>query len=77
MTERLFTLKEQARLQCNPNVQAVSDKSITYTDEFKRHFISENEKGKLPRDIFEEAGLNADLIGLMKGRSLDTVTSVN
>lgn len=69
MTERLFTTKEQARLQCNPNVQAVSDKSITYTDEFKRQFIAENEKGRLPREIFEEAGLDADLIGVKRIRS--------
>ncbi|GKV67491.1 hypothetical protein NCCP2331_36440 [Sporosarcina sp. NCCP-2331] len=69
MTRELFTTDEQAQLQCNPNVQAVSDKSITYTDEFKRHFIAENEKGKLPREIFEEAGLDADLIGIERVRS--------
>ncbi|WP_303968399.1 IS3 family transposase [Sporosarcina ureae] len=69
MTERLFTTKEQARLQCNPNVQAVSDKSITYTDEFKRQFIAKNEKGRMPREIFEEAGLDADLIGVKRIRS--------
>ena len=64
MTKRLLTKKEQEQLKCNPYVQAVSDKSITYTDEFKRHFITENEKGKLPREIFEEAGLSVDLIGM-------------
>ncbi|GKV65256.1 MULTISPECIES: HTH domain-containing protein [unclassified Sporosarcina] len=69
MTERLFTTREQEQLQCNPNVQAVSDKSITYTDEFKRHFIAKNEKGRLPREIFEEAGLDADLIGIKRVRS--------
>lgn len=64
MTKRLFTRKEQEQLKCNPNVQAISDKAITYTEEFKRHFIAENEKGKLPRIIFEEAGLDVELIGL-------------
>ena len=43
MTKRLFTRKEQEQLKCNPNVQAISDKAITYTEEFKRHFIAENE----------------------------------
>ena len=43
MTKIYLTEKQQAQL----NVQAVSDKAITYTDEFKRHFIAENEKGKL------------------------------
>ena len=47
MTKKLFTKKEQEQLKCNPNVQAVSEKAITYTDAFKRHFIAENEKGKV------------------------------
>lgn len=66
MTKRVFTKKEQEQLNCNPNVQAISDKAITYTEEFKRHFIAENEKGKLPRTIFEEAGLDVELIGLKR-----------
>lgn len=66
MTKRVFTKKEQEQLKCNPYVQAVSDKGITYTDEFKRLFITENEKGKLPRMIFEEAGLDSELIGLIR-----------
>lgn len=42
-------------------MQAVSKKAITYIDEFKRHFITENEKGRLPRDIFEQAGLDIEI----------------
>ena len=53
MTKRYFTKMEQEQLKCNPNVQAVSEKAITYTDEFKRHFIAENEKGKFPREILK------------------------
>ncbi len=64
MTNRYFTKKEQEQLKCNPNVQAISDKAITYTEDLKRHFIAENEKRKLPRTIFEEAGLDVELIGL-------------
>ena len=64
MTKRLFTEKEIELLKCNPNVKAVSAKGITYTDEFKRIFIAENEKGKLPRDIFEEAGFDIEIIGM-------------
>lgn len=66
MTKRLLTKKEQEQLACNPYVLAVSDKAITYTDEFKRHFIAENEKGIAPREIFEEAGLDVELIGLKR-----------
>lgn len=42
----------------------VSDKAITYTDKFKRHFFAENERGQLTRDIFEAAGLSEELISL-------------
>lgn len=68
-TKRLLTKKEQELLKRNPNVIAVSEKAITYTDEFKRHFIAQNEQGKLPRDIFEEAGLDVECIGLERVRS--------
>lgn len=69
MTKIYFTREQQEQLKRNPNVQAVSEKAITYTDAFKRHFIAENEKGKLPREIFEEAGLDVELIGLERIRS--------
>ncbi len=63
MTKLLFTKKEQDQLKRNSNVKAVSEKAITYSDEFKCHFIAENEKGKFPREIFEAAGLDVGLIG--------------
>jgi len=63
MTKIVFNKKEQEQLRSNPNVKAVSEKAITYSDDFKRHFIVEYEKGRLPREIFEEAGLDMELIG--------------
>ena len=66
MTKKIFTQQEQKRLKTNSNVKAVSDKAITYSDEFKRLFISENEKGKSPREIFEEAGFEIEVIGLSR-----------
>lgn len=69
MRKRVFTEKEQAQLKGNPHVQAVSDKAITYSDAFKRLFLTENEKGKVPRTIFEEAGLDIEIIGLKRIQS--------
>lgn len=66
MSKKTFTEKEQKKLAMNPYVKAVSDKGITYTDEFKRLFISEYEKGKFPREIFEEAGFEVEVIGLRR-----------
>ena len=66
MTKKLFTEKEVQALSKNRYVKSVSQKGITYTDEFKRIFIEENEKGKPPRIIFEECGFDIDVIGLQR-----------
>ncbi|WP_247103326.1 HTH domain-containing protein [Halalkalibacter sp. APA_J-10(15)] len=63
MTKKYFTEKEVNDLLVNPNVKSVSDQAITYTDEFRRLFISESEKGKFPRQIFEENGFNSEVVG--------------
>ncbi|WP_369824265.1 IS3 family transposase [Sporosarcina sp. P3] len=69
MTKRIFSKQEQERLRCNPYVKAVSEKGITYSEDFKRHFIVEYEKGKLPVWIFEEADLDIELIGKQRIQS--------
>ena len=66
MTKNYLTPSQQKEIKKNPYVKAVSDKAITYTDEFKRLFITENEVGKLPREIFEEAGFNIDMMGMTR-----------
>ncbi|MFB6434462.1 MULTISPECIES: IS3 family transposase [Bacillus cereus group] len=66
MTKKLFTEKEVQILSKNRYVKSVSQKGITYTDEFKRIFIEENEQGKPPRIIFEECGFDIDIIGLQR-----------
>lgn len=50
----------------------VTNKEITYTDEFKQLFIVENEKGKLPRQIFENAGFDIDILGIKRIKSSGT-----
>jgi hypothetical protein len=64
MSNRIFTEKEIKLLSANKYVKSVSAKGITYTEVFKRIFIAENEKGKLPRVIFEECGFDIDIIGM-------------
>jgi transposase len=66
MSKKLFTDKEIKILTNNPYVKSVSTKGITYTDEFKRIFISESENGKLPRQIFEDNGFDVDIIGIFR-----------
>ena len=64
MSIKIFTVKEAVILSNNQYVKNVSTKSIMYTDEFKRIFIEENEKGKFPRLIFENHGFDIDIIGM-------------
>lgn len=66
MSKKIFTDKEIKSLSKNPYVKSISSKGITYTDEFKRHFIAENEKGKSPREVFEACGFNADVLGMAR-----------
>lgn len=64
MSKKIFTEKEMQLLSSNKYVKSVRPKGITYTDEFKRLFIIEKEKGKFPRQIFEECGFDVEILGM-------------
>jgi len=63
MSIKLFTNEEIEILSKNKYVKHVSAKGITYSDEFKRIFISADGKGKFPRAIFEECGFDINILG--------------
>jgi len=69
MSNKIFTKEEIEILSNNIYVKHVSAKGITYTEEFKRIFISENENGKLPRIIFEECGFCISILGKKRMQS--------
>jgi len=69
MSKKTFTEKEIKQLAANKYVKSVSSKGITYTDEFKEIFIAEKEKGKFARVIFEECGLDTEVLGTQRIRS--------
>lgn len=48
--------------QKNPNVQRVSERSITYAEAFQNRFMV----GKLPRPIFIVGDIEVDLIGMKR-----------
>lgn len=66
MSKITFSIKEINTLQKNSNVHRVSDRSITYTDDFKNRFIDEYLAGKFPRQIFVENGFDVDVIGIKR-----------
>lgn len=63
MSKKTFTAEEVELLSKNKCVQNVSEKSITYSNEFKIYFIAESKKEKTSRLIFEEAGFDIGIIG--------------
>lgn len=52
MSKIIFSKEQIEILNDNPNVKRASEKSITYTDQFKRFFIEAYLKGEKPKDIF-------------------------
>lgn len=66
MSKKHFNQNEQERLSKNPHVLRVSEKSITYADEFKRLFIDQYLLGRTPREIFEENGLDVEMLGMKR-----------
>jgi len=63
MTKQFFTTNQQNELRMNPHVKKVSDKAITYTDAFKESFIEAYKQGKMPQEIFQEAGFDVEALG--------------
>jgi putative transposase len=66
MSKKLFNENERVFLANNPNVLRVSEKSITYADEFKRIFIDQYLLGRMPREIFEANGFDVEMLGIKR-----------
>jgi len=63
MSKIKFTKEQVEELKANPNVKHVSELGITYTDEFKMHFLDEYHTGKRVLEIFESCGFDIKTIG--------------
>lgn len=63
MSNKIFTLEEQKELSNNQWVKNVSEKSITYTEEFREYFINQYNLGISPKQIFESAGFDPKILG--------------
>lgn len=63
MSKKIFTKEEIEILLQNKYVVKVSSKGITYSDEFKRLFITENQSGKYAKQIFKECGFDINILG--------------
>lgn len=66
MSKITFTESQRKELESNPNVIKVSDRSITYSPEFKVKAVEESAKGKGAQQIFVEHGFDLSIIGAKK-----------
>ena len=63
MGKNYFTPEQVEQLRKNKYVKHVSEKAITYTEEFKEVFMMEYNSGKLPSQILAEMGFNYKVLG--------------
>ena len=69
MSKIIFNEHQRRKIEANPNVASVSDRSIQYTADFKLKAVQANLQGKGPVQIFREAGFDLELIGIKKAKS--------
>ena len=63
MAKRILTTDQIIELLKNPNVSSCSEKTMTYTKQFKLLAITLYERGSTSSDIFRKAGFDLDVIG--------------
>ena len=63
MGKYYFTPEQVEQLRQNKYVKKVSEKSITYTEEFKEVFLLEYNTGKLPSQILIKMGFDYKVLG--------------
>jgi transposase len=63
MGKNYFTDEQVKELQQNPYVKKVSNKAITYSDEFKAAFTQKYHQGNPPSVILREMGFNPKILG--------------
>lgn len=64
MSKAIFTDKQVEKLSKNKWIKKISNKAITYTDEFKMKLLKETENyKKFPQEVFRECGINPEIMG--------------
>lgn len=63
MGKNYFTPEQVEQLKKNKYVKHVSEKAITYTEEFKEIFMLEYNSDKLPSQILSEMGFDYKVLG--------------
>lgn len=70
MGKNYFTKDQQEELLKNPYIKAVSEKTITYTKEFREIFSEEYFSGKKPSEILIEMRIDPHLLDYRRINSI-------
>lgn len=63
MSKRIFTSEQTAEIKRNEHVIRCSERSITWSQQFKVQAVKRYEQGFTPREIFKQAGFDLSIIG--------------
>lgn len=63
MGKNYFTAEQIEKLRDNPYVKNISEKSITYTEEFREQFYIRYQSDPYPSKILLEMGLDPAILG--------------
>lgn len=63
MGKNYFTKDQIEKLRLNPYVKQVSEKAITYTEEFREEFYVRYQSDPYPSKILSEMGLDPNILG--------------
>lgn len=63
MSKNIYNEFQIKELEKNPNILSASDRSISYSPEFKIKAVTEYKCGKTPLQIFIEHGFDLEMIG--------------
>lgn len=64
MSKRIFSEEQLKVLHANPNIAKCSEKSITFSRQFKLHAVKAYyEQGQSANSIFKQAGFDLNVIG--------------
>lgn len=70
MSKILFTDKQVKDLGKNKWIKNITNRGITYTDEFKYKLVKECEGyKKFPQDVFRECGIDPEIVGERRYRN--------
>ena len=63
MAKKLFNAEELAQLRACPFISSITSGRISFTPEFKRMAYQQLSLGKSMREIFEENGIDPEILG--------------